>query len=291
VSTKSKASDKPSDTTDSPGTPPDQLAQSKKLKSFVGVLGLALIILLVFRPGCGPRDLPGDTTTAGKRLYNAATVMGELITQNEAEPRIILLIPPQKGKQVPQSYIDQAIEGLAYGTGQTEAVRAVVSPQLTESAARELLSGTGREVPNLKKWAPPIEDWLNPEVFETVLRQHPGCNVLVSMVGLPQGSEEEQRLFLSRLKRDYPYMQVCVLRGQLTDISFLKQAFEQNSFIGAILRGRCGEGKIYSKQTLFGTETELKTQLNKGYTLLTKENMSYIAQNCPELIENAKPLE
>lgn len=291
MSTKSKASSKPSNATDSAEHPPEQLTKSKRLKSFVSVVGLALILFLVFRPGCGPRDLPGDTTTAGKRLYNAATVMGQLITQTESEPRIILLIPPQKGKQVPQSYIDQAIKGLAYGTGQTEVVRAVDSPQLTKSAARELLAGTGRDVPNLKKWAPPIEDWLNPDVFETVLRQHPGCNVLVSLVGLPQGSEKEQRLFLSRLERDYPYMQLCVLRGQLTDISFLKQAFEQNSFIGAILRGRCGEGKIYSKQTLFGTETKLKTQLSKGYTLLTKENMPYIAQNCPELIENAKPLE
>lgn len=107
-----------------------------------------------------------------------------------------LIIVPSSAKTRPES-IAYVIEGLKKGFGSAITITTIESPQMPASLkSQNSVAGIPEE------YEMPIEEWLTAEVFDKIINNNPECNVVVSLIGLPQSIDELYSLRFFDLDKD-----------------------------------------------------------------------------------------
>ena len=240
---------------------------------------IAGLLLTLYRCDCTATDerpaLEREASATGKR----AGELGRYIGKQVDGARVLLVTRPPAGGLYHPGVVDfvrqRLSDGLEFSGGRIQAVDA---PRFDKEAARKLLEGSKRPMPDLDTWRPPLENWISTRVLLEVIEEYTGCNVVVSLVGLPVESERQ----LIRFSGDLGTKRVAVLAGPLPDPELVKAAFDREALLAAVVPGGCRQTK-----DSVDTTGEIWLSEDDEFTLLQESVIDAVLERCPEIIDRA----
>ncbi len=239
---------------------------SQKTSTVLLVLALAIGAWLLYT-----RPNP-DGTALRIRELAARGLAGEIARSQPAGPVLVLSNPfvQQPGVRRDIAEVETAgLAGLRAGLGTKHSVEAVVPPELLPAAKDNpwtLLEGNDSTTP--------ISFLMAPDAVDKLVKQHPNCGVIVSLVGLPaeldrcQAWKSPGAPWFAFLLPDF--------RG-IADRATILEAFKSGKLLAAVLPKPGAPGNDGKMSGDFEAEFE------KRFLLVTPENAARVLEQMPAL--------
>lgn len=159
------------------------------------------------------------------------------------------------------------------------------APAFTEEVAVRSSGKPRKDLPDLSKWLPPLGYWFDGEVLADVIEAHPECDLLVSMVGLPQ-TPGLAAVLATPVAQGDAVPQLAILKGPLPSPTDTRRLFERETLIAAVARGSCWATEYPERAA-----AEFQSEFQAGRSLLTLENWKKALQVCPDLLNQPSDLD
>ena len=131
------------------------------------------------------RRRPAVTWDAERVLSHAETVARFLAEQTPDAHVLVVTHPPGTTPGIPD--IEEAfVRDVFKAAGSKVTLKATDRPKLPSHVARHL-GAEGADLPG--GWLPPLRFWYSAVVLQGVIREHPECDLVLSLVGLPNDFE------------------------------------------------------------------------------------------------------
>lgn len=272
-----------SETGSSPKNSP--AANRQRLKKAAAALFAACAIALLIRVGCGPPRHQLDHTAEAARLRRNARILAAALRESGSYDEVLLLTrPPRSAGYVPE-LVEAARKGLRQGFGNGIEIAATDAPKFTEEVAMRTSGKPIKDLPDLSKWLPPVGYWFDGEVLADVIEAHPECDLIVSMVGLPQTPGLAAVLDTPIVPgNDVPHL--AIIRGPLPEPTDTRRLFERETLLAAVVPGNCWASE-YPKTA----DAEFQSEFQANRSLLTQQNWEKALQVCPDLLNQPSDLD
>ena len=210
-------------------------ASRRKFVISLVLLGIALLLVMV-RFACRAEDKPGEIDQRLVQMDAAAYVLGMHLESELSRGRALLLTEAPGNPDFRAEVVDNAVQGIEKGSFDKIQVAAIDHPKLP-ARYQESYEKRWADKGERPAWYPSLEHWFSWEVFQRVVRAHPECDLVVSLIGVPVDWDPEwlARVHTGRMTR------FAVLAGPLRDQGMLDKGLRAGFVTGAVRWHPCPE--------------------------------------------------
>ncbi len=258
--------------------------KNQRLKKAAAGLFAACAIALFIRIGCGPPQRQLDHAAEAARLQRDARILAAALRESGSYDEVLLLTrPPRSSGYVPE-LVKAARKGLRQGFDGGIEIAAADAPKFTEEVATRSSGKELKDLPDLSKWLPPIGYWFDGEVLADIIEAHPECDLIISMVGLPQ-TPDLASVLDTPIAPGNAVPHLAILRGPLPGKADTRRLFERNTLIAAVIQGSC-----WASEYPESADAEFQSEFQANRSLLTQNNWQKALQACPDLLNQPSDL-
>jgi hypothetical protein len=234
-------------------------------------LAFVALVAAIFGAKYFLRPQPQKNALQARAL--ATRVLGGHLAATQPGRRVVVMSSPYTRR----AGIDRAIveteeaglRGLREGLGQKLSISAVALPELRPSALED-----PRAIPIDTETTTPLSYLVAPGAFDAVVRQQPGCDIIVSLIGLPA---ELNRCEAWQAAGAPAFALLLPDLRMVGDTAAVTAAVKSGKLLAFVARKPGGPGD----DVPLGREE--KAEFARRFLLVTRENIDQVAQAYPGL--------
>lgn len=236
------------------------------------------LFILVMGPislfkSCDGRERGQETVTVDyrKRSEISGRVLGEHLAELHRGSRALVIVPPRgtgggkEGRRRKNAFLD----GLRTGFADRVTLQAIDFPKFRAVVETDD-DGDASKSAVSSSWNPPLQYWYSAEVLDSLLKEHPTCNLVVSYVDFPADYERLATWKLPPGKRPVFALASGSLERMLPAI--------QRGWLAAAIDYRSARVAAHA-----GSEDEARRLLRDQCRIVTPKNVAKFAADYPLL--------
>jgi len=243
---------------------------------------IALVFVVVVAAIFGAKYLlrPQPHQNALQARALATRVLAEHLAKTQSGKRVVVMANPFTQRAGTDRAIlateEAGLRGLREGLGQKLALGAVAFPELRPAALED-----PRALPIDTETTTPLSYLVAPGAFDRVVRQHPECEIVVSLIGLPaelDRCEAWQAAGAPSFALLLPDLRI------VGDAAAVKTAVKSGKLLAFVARKPGGPGDDVPLQG------DASAEFDRRFVLVTPATFEQVAQSFPGLFpENVPP--
>lgn len=263
---------------DGPDTSRDGTALAQWVKQLAAAAFAVFAVVLFLRVAIGPPKPELDHSGEAARLRIASSVLAAAVRDEIGKGQALLLTRPAIDSGTIPELVEAVKEGLEEGFGGRVKLD-VAAPEFTEQIGMRLSGKPRHELPDMNRWMPPLGTWFDDEVLAAVAAKHADCDVIVSMVGLPDSPNmvalQELPAFAAGGGPRF-----AVVDGPLPEAGVVRHLFQTRRLIAAVVPQSCW-ASAYPESA----PEDRQTTFESASTLLTPGNLDRALNVCPNILQ------
>ncbi len=214
-----------------PGYAAPDAAQQRRYRTVAAALFAVIALALLLRTGRDRKEAPGGVQTRTGQMREAATVLGRHLGTVCKGGRILLLTDPRDSGDYRAALVDAAEAGLRTGVDGNCSIGAIAGPTFSSAYLPPPSADSPVRFSSKVKWLPSVDEWFLADALTAAAQDHPDCDVIVSMIGLPI---DDQLPALQRTADGGPG-RLAVLAGALGRAERVQAYVEDGILAGAMV--------------------------------------------------------